>query len=232
VQSPEEVPAPFFFVRRSSVALVLVDLDGTLLKGISSERLFFLNLFQKKVLGIRQIFKFLWFSFRWVCRYGKHVWKKDKAYLAGLRTQTIEALARQFVQSELSERICPLMKKRIEAHHLNGDETVLLTGTLDFIAMPVASLLGISHVYATKCSTVDARFSSAPPISHPFSHEKLQIGIDLCRKLGYKLSDCTAYGDSPDDIPLLEAVSHPVAVHPKPHLRKIALSRSWEIIDP
>ncbi|HPA14473.1 MAG TPA: HAD family phosphatase [Desulfobacterales bacterium] len=213
------------------MALVLVDLDGTLLKGISSERLFFLELFRKKVLGIRQIFSFLGFSFRWFTRYGKNVWKKNKAYLAGLHHQTIKALATQFVQSELSKRICPEMKKRIEIHHRNGDETVLLSGTLDAIALPIASFLGIKHVCATKCSTIEARYSSAPPLIHPFGRDKLKIGFSLCRKLGYELSDCTAYGDSPDDIQLLESVSHPVAVHPKPRLRKIALRRSWEIID-
>ena len=38
-----------------------------------------------------------------------------------------------------------------------------------------------------------------------------------------------AYSDSATDIPMLEAVGHPVAVNPDRELLKLARERSWEI---
>jgi phosphoserine phosphatase len=38
------------------------------------------------------------------------------------------------------------------------------------------------------------------------------------------------YSDSLNDLPLLERVSHPVAVDPDPTLRAHALSRGWPIL--
>lgn len=39
-----------------------------------------------------------------------------------------------------------------------------------------------------------------------------------------------AYGDSAQDIPMLEHAEHPVAVYPEDKLRAVALERGWEII--
>ena len=37
--------------------------------------------------------------------------------------------------------------------------------------------------------------------------------------------------DSPNDLPLMEVVSDPVATNPSDRLRQIALERNWKIID-
>jgi len=212
------------------MSLVFVDLDGTLLVKTSAERLFFRYLVRRKVLGIRQGSAFLTFTFQWIDTYGKHVWKKNKAYLAHLKVCEIESLAAHFVHETLMQYLCPTMRQRLEMHHRNGDETVLLTGTLDCIAKPLILLLEMPHCCATVCETVKGRFSHVPPIIHPYGQEKLRIGRDLCRKLGYHLSECTAYANSIHDRSLLEAVARPVVVHPDRRLRRIADSCSWEII--
>ncbi len=38
------------------------------------------------------------------------------------------------------------------------------------------------------------------------------------------------YSDSHNDLPLLEQVSHPVAVDPDETLRKLAVQRGWSVI--
>ena len=48
---------------------------------------------------------------------------------------------------------------------------------------------------------------------------------------GVDLSRCTFYTDSMSDLPVLEAVGRPVAVHPDPRLRREASRRGWEIAD-
>ena len=45
------------------------------------------------------------------------------------------------------------------------------------------------------------------------------------------LLGCYAYTDSITDVPMLEAVGHPVAVNPDKDLRHVADEREWEIRD-
>ena len=46
---------------------------------------------------------------------------------------------------------------------------------------------------------------------------------------GIDLADCSAYSDSMNDLPLLEAVGYPHAVNPEGELRRIAFQRGWPI---
>ena len=39
------------------------------------------------------------------------------------------------------------------------------------------------------------------------------------------------YSDSPNDLPLLEKVQHPIATNPSEALRAIALERGWRVLD-
>jgi phosphoserine phosphatase len=56
------------------------------------------------------------------------------------------------------------------------------------------------------------------------------------RKIGQVLSRLHvervdfAYGDTEQDIPLLEHAEHPVAVYPDEKLKAVALQRGWEIL--
>jgi len=49
---------------------------------------------------------------------------------------------------------------------------------------------------------------------------------------GWSLSelDSTAYSDSINDLPLLEAVSQPVCAQPDAKLERIALERGWPVV--
>jgi len=53
----------------------------------------------------------------------------------------------------------------------------------------------------------------------------------LAVERGYDLQQCYAYSDSQTDLPMLEAVGHPVAVNPDAALRQAALDRDWPILD-
>jgi hypothetical protein len=46
---------------------------------------------------------------------------------------------------------------------------------------------------------------------------------------GIDLAESFAYSDSITDLPMLEAVGHPVAVNPDRDLRRVAAERGWEI---
>ncbi len=214
------------------MSLVIIDLDGTLLEGhASSEKLFFRFLLEQRLIGPRQFSAFIYFFLRWSGVYGRLTAKKNKAYLAGLPVAAVEKAAEEFVGSRLIDRCCGELRQRISNHLVQGDVTLLLTGSLEMIARPVCSAFGIQHMRATQCSIQNSIFTHDPPLVHPFSREKIRISREAGRQLGYDLAGATAYGNDVYDIELLEAVAHPVAVHPDKALRRQALARSWEIIE-
>lgn len=213
------------------MAIVLVDVDGTLVDGPSCERRFVARLFRGGLCGPRQCVAALWFPLRWAPRYGRDVLKKNKAYLAGLRTARVDAAAEAFVRTDVIPKLRPAMVTRIAMHRARGDDIALLTGTPDFLARPLAAALGIGRWSATACRVIDGRFTSAPPVTHPFGRDKVKLADDLCRRSGWRLDQATAYADSRHDLALLSVVRHVVAVAPDASLRAAALKKGWEVLD-
>ena len=155
---------------------VFFDLDGTLLGGISSENAFIIYLIQKRFIGIGQILAVVSFILRWFPKFGRFVFIKNKAYLSGLSINQVTLLAQEFVKNKLIKKIRPSIAKRVEMHRQIGDQIVLLTGSLDFLAQNFANHLNIDIVAGTICATGrNGKFSCLPPIQHPFSAGKLDI---------------------------------------------------------
>jgi hypothetical protein len=53
--------------------------------------------------------------------------------------------------------------------------------------------------------------------------------LELAASEGIDLAESFAYSDSITDLPMLEAVGHPVVVNPDRDLRRVAVERGWEI---
>ena len=212
------------------MACVLVDIDGTLIVGTSSERLFIGYLARNGVLGPQQYAAAIRFPLRWAGEYGWQVFKKNKAYLAGLESGAVETLSVAFVQEALEPRLRETMLRRLKVHRDAGDSVALLSGSPEFIARPLARSLGIHDWSATRFALDGDRYAEAPPICHPFGGEKLARADELCERLGFELSDCVAYADSVYDLPLLRGVKRPIAVCPDRLLARAARRDGWEIL--
>lgn len=212
------------------MALVLFDLDGTLVDKPSVERRFIARLIKDGRLGLPQLGAALWFAASQAPRYGRHAWKKDKAYLTGLPVDAVEAWAAEFVQEHIARHVRPALRARLELHRRADDTLALLTGTPDFLARPIAALLGIEHCCAAVCASREGRFTRDPPPVHPFAEAKLELARALCNRLGFSLHQCVAYADSAHDLPLLREVGRPVAVYPERPLGLAAHQLGWEIL--
>ena len=131
--------------------LAIFDIDGTLVRS-SSERMFWRYLVCRGKQGPRQVFAYLLFWIRYLPTGGILTAKKNKAYLCGLRTEEIDALAHEFVKERLRGALFEPGVQRLRQHLNRGDIVVLLSGTLDCIARALANHLGTKHVFATVCS--------------------------------------------------------------------------------
>lgn len=212
------------------MAVAFFDLDGTLIAGASSERRFVAHLALRGTLGSRQLASALGFVLRHWSAYGRHVVKKDKAYLAGLPVAEVTAIAEAFAHHHLEDRLRASLWERLSQHRQRGEPVAMISGAPDFLVEPLAARLGCDAWRATRFAVEDGRFLAAPPLDHPFAEEKLRHAQEICAQFGARLSACSAYADSVYDLALLEKVGHAVAVSPDSGLARAARDAGWEIL--
>ena len=211
------------------MTLAIFDIDGTLVGG-STERRFWRYLFARRRQGPRQILAGAWFLVRFLPRFGVHIAKKNKAYLVGLKTADMAALAADFVAREVVPQLYEPAVQRLQQHLRAGDTVALVSGTLEPIARALAEHLGVQHVRATVCAERDGRYLAQPPVVHPFGAQKVGLAAGLAAQLDTDLRLATAYADSVHDLKLLEAVGSPVAVRPDRRLLRAARAKAWDVI--
>jgi phosphoserine phosphatase len=211
--------------------VAIIDVDGTLLTGRrSSEALFIRYLLRHGVLGPRQIAAATWFLARHGPRYGRHAFRKNKAYLAGLALADIAAIAENFTREELEPILDRALLRRMEDHRATGTRIMLLTGTPDFIAVPLARLVGADGWRGARYALDNGVFLAAPPVQHPLGRDKIRAAEALCGEAGCSLAEATTYADSIHDLPLMLSVRRAVAVRPDHLLMAEAKGRGWEVM--
>lgn len=140
-------------------------------------------------------------------------------------------IGRQCFEGYFKARIFSEAVGRIRELREQGFEVVLVTGTLDFLAAPLAQELGVQHLLAARLEVADGRFTgelAGPPLSDA---EKANRVRQFASEHQVPLAACHAYGDSIADLPMLEGVGHPHLVNPDGRLRRIGLKRSWPILE-
>lgn len=212
--------------------LVLFDVDGTLIPLPGCEPRFAVNLLKRGRLGPRQMAGVAYFWIRYWAVYGRSLPQKNKAWLAGLREETVRIWAGDFVREGLMPVVYPPALVRLREHLAAGDRVVLLSGTPQFLIEPLAAELGVHGSYGSICQTRNGRFQAAPPVRHPYGPTKIDAAREIAAEAGLPLSEAIAYGDSINDTPLFRAVGHGVAVMPDRRLRAAAGGEGWETLGP
>ena len=144
-------------------------------------------------------------------------------------SELIDRVAK-FFDEEVAERFRPGARQAVERHRSAGDTIALLTSSSKYLGEHVARAVGAEHVLSTVFETDEnGRFTGAPVLPICYGPGKLTHAERLAGQLGVSLTDCSFYTDSYSDLPVMERVGRPVAVHPDPRLRRTALKRGWPI---
>jgi len=109
-----------------------------------------------------------------------------------------------------------------------------VTATNEFVTAPIARAFGIPHLIATIPEFVDGRYTGRIHGVPSFQAGKITRVNEWLSAMGRSLADfeySCFYSDSPNDLPLLEAVTDPIATNPSAILRQVAEERGWRIID-
>ena len=105
---------------------------------------------------------------------------------------------------------------------------VIVSASAAVLVDIIAEELGVEHVIATELAEEDGRFTGEVLFyckgqNKAVALERTAAAEDIDLRTSY------AYSDSATDIPMLEKVSHPVAVNPDRQLKRHALAHEWEI---
>lgn len=211
--------------------LAIFDVDGTLVAGKSTEKRFIGWMLRRGHIGPRQLLAAAWFVLRWFPRYGRHVFRKNKAWLSGLAEEDVAREAASFSeQISADDWIAPVLVE-LRRHQEQGDAVVLLSGSLQPIVDLLCRQFGTDEGLGTECDVVHGRYTAAPATRHPFHEDKVALLSLICEKYDVAAKDVTAYADSRFDIPLLSRVGHPAAVCPDRRLAEWAMANNSRIIE-
>ena len=215
--------------------LALFDLDNTLLSGDSDyEWAQFLidkgaldrdryetqnqRFFDQYKAGRLDIFEFLDFQLAPLARYPR---------------AQLDEWHREFMLHRIGPIIRVEGRTLVRRHQAQGGLCAIVTSTNAFVTGPIARELGITHLLATQIEEVDGRFTGRPLGTPCFREGKISCLEGWLQAQGRDLRSFSAswfYSDSHNDLPLLERVTHPVAVDPDDILRRTALERGWRLI--
>lgn len=119
----------------------------------------------------------------------------------------------------------------MELHRALGRRVYLVSSSAEEVVRPLAERLGPVDVIATRAKVDDDGRYTGELEFYSYGENKALAIREEAERAGIDLSLSYAYSDSATDLPMLEAVGHPVAVNPDRELRRLAEKRGWQIRD-
>jgi HAD superfamily hydrolase (TIGR01490 family) len=217
-------------------AAAFFDVDNTMIRG-ASIYFFGKGMAGRGLITTSDLLRFGWHQLAFRVR-GKEdldavAEARDKALglVAGKSVADIIAYGEE-IYDELMERRIWSGTRALAQQHLDAGQRVwLVTATPVELARIIALRLGLTGALGTVSEVEDGRYTGrlvGEPLHGPAKAEAVRA---LAEREGLDLSRCTAYSDSSNDVPMLCAVGHAVAINPDTALREQARVRGWEVRD-
>jgi HAD superfamily hydrolase (TIGR01490 family) len=147
----------------------------------------------------------------------------------GVRVDDLVALNADIVP-KLMERVRPESMRLIEQHRDAGRNTYIVSASPIELVEPLAKALGMTAGIGTRSTITDGVYSGE--LDGPFCYGpgKVEAIEAVAAAERLDLDRCWAYSDSASDLPMLQAVGHPVAVNPDARLERLAAERGWPVV--
>ena len=109
---------------------------------------------------------------------------------------------------------------------------MLLTSSSNYVAEQVVRDLALDDFLCSRFEVdADGRYTGRLIEPLCYGRGKVELARRCADTNGVGLASCAFYTDSIADLPMLEAVGEPAAVHPDPKLRRVARQRGWPVLD-
>jgi HAD superfamily hydrolase (TIGR01490 family) len=155
------------------------------------------------------------------------------APLASFGMAALRQWAAEF-EAEIAPQVPEPMRALVRRHQDAGHVCAIVTATTRFIAEPFGRLFGVADVLATRSLVIDDTLDGGIDGDPCFGVHKLMHVNQWLATRGTRLEALEQswfYSDSASDLPLLCAVSDPVAVAPDDRLRARAVEAGWPILE-
>ena len=157
-----------------------------------------------------------------------------------LRAQLSEMVAgwpidevKEVVNETLHKLIEPIIFEEaldlIEEHQSAGREVVIVSSSGEEVVRPIAKLLGVTSVIATRMRIEEGKYTGEIEY-YAFGQAKADAIIEFAREHNIDLADSVAYSDSMTDVPMLSCVGRAYAVNPDRDLRRVAIEKGWKVL--
>ncbi len=212
--------------------LAIIDLDGTLLRRKSSEYSFFLFLILRGKVGPFRLASFFLTFFQDAIRLGlRHAIGSNATYLRGKTPEKLAAWARDYGTAFMREAVPEYLQERIRGYKAGGCTIILLSGSLQVLVAELRDKLAADIVIGRELEVVGGKLTGRRTGLYPYAKQKVEVLFERVDPGAVDWPASWALADRLSDLPVLELVGHPVAVHPTAKLRRHAQENGWEIID-
>lgn len=216
------------------MALVMFDLDETLVEGDCSSRWVHYMVAQGLVAGEVIL--------------AEEASLMADYYNGGLDMQAyMDMLLRPLIgmpETELTARVAAYVADYIRPHirdaaraQVNeviqrGDRPLIISASAEFLIRPIARELGIEEVLGVQVET-DAQGCITGAVAGVMTYQQGKVIRlnDWLQQQQENLIGSAFYTDSHNDLPLLEVVEFPVAVTPDAQLNQLAQARGWPVLN-
>lgn len=174
-------------------------------------------------------------------RYNEGTLSADEAadFMLGLlrlgEPAELEQWHQDYMREVVAPGLLPAARALVAEHQERGGLCAIVTATNAFVTAPIAQALRIDELIATiPQRDAGGRYTGRIEGTPSFKAGKVLRVRDWLQSRGMQLEDFAEswfYSDSMNDLPLLEAVTHPVATNPSPALRALAEGRGWRVLD-
>jgi HAD superfamily hydrolase (TIGR01490 family) len=212
------------------------DVDNTMLRGAS---LYWLarGLASRDYVSTGDIARFAWsqLKFRLLASEDPDDVSKARedalAFVKGWPVEKLEALCQEIFDELMAERIWSGTHALAQLHLAAGQRVWLVTAAPVELGRVIAHNLGLTGALGTVAEIQDGKYTGR--LVGDLLHGPAKAGAitELAEMHGLDLSQCTAYSDSINDVPMLSAVGYGVAVNPDSKLRREARRRGWDVRD-
>jgi HAD superfamily hydrolase (TIGR01490 family) len=168
--------------------------------------------------GTLDIYAFVEFQFRPLARNPRSV---------------LNQLLKKYVEEVIKPMITHKAYALVRKHHEEGDLLIVITATNSFITKPIAALFGIENLIGTDPEEKEGEFTGKVSGLPSFKEGKVTRLEAWLKNKNLSLVDFKKsyfYSDSHNDLPLMQKVTHPIAVDADDILTEYAKSKGWPLI--
>lgn len=196
------------------MAVAFLDMDGTIVNG-DTNQLFFDFLLDKKVIEPSFFVpykKFVKDYYDGILKIEDYVHYALKPIL-NLTKEERDSLVTEAVNKRIMPRVNKGAIDAINFHNNRGDVVVIVTATVDYLIEKIANNLGIKYLIACPVGKdKDGKLIDEITDTVPYQAGKVLRIQKFLKEQNLNLKGSYAYGDSLNDVDMLNLVDHPIAV--------------------